>query len=211
MCSGAPRARASSQGVRGRDYEQEVEITLEEAFAGTTRVLSKDGQRLEVKIPAGARTGTKVRLAGPGHVGHRRAGGRSVPRRQGAAARRRSSAMATICAASCRWICTRPSSAARPSFTRWAATSSSRFRPRRSRAARSGWPDRGCRTCAIPRRAATCWVKVRVMIPQHLTERERELFQELAQLRPSRRPVDKVTANQPPCLLVPCQVSRVIE
>jgi curved DNA-binding protein len=59
----------AAQGVRGQDYEQEVEITLEEAFAGTTRVLSKDGQRIEVKIPAGARTGTKVRLAGQGVSG----------------------------------------------------------------------------------------------------------------------------------------------
>ncbi len=59
----------SPPSVRGQDYEQEVEITLEEAFAGTTRVLSKDGQRLEVKIPVGARTGTKVRLAGQGTSG----------------------------------------------------------------------------------------------------------------------------------------------
>ncbi len=60
---------ASSQGVRGRDYEQQVEITLEEAFSGTTRVLSKDGQRIEAKIPAGAGTGTKVRLKGQGTSG----------------------------------------------------------------------------------------------------------------------------------------------
>ena len=60
---------ASSQGVRGRDSEQEVEITLEEAFSGTSRILSKDGQRIEVKIPAGASTGTKVRLKGQGTSG----------------------------------------------------------------------------------------------------------------------------------------------
>jgi curved DNA-binding protein len=60
---------ASSQGVRGRDSEQEVEITLEEAFAGTTRVLSRGGQRFEVKIPIGASTGTKVRLKGQGVSG----------------------------------------------------------------------------------------------------------------------------------------------
>jgi curved DNA-binding protein len=51
---------------RGRDYEQEVEITLEEAYHGATRILEKDGRRLEIKIPAGARSGTKVRLAGEG-------------------------------------------------------------------------------------------------------------------------------------------------
>ncbi len=60
---------ASSQGVRGRDSEQEVEITLEEAFSGTSRILLRDGQRIEVKIPAGASTGTKVRLKGQGTSG----------------------------------------------------------------------------------------------------------------------------------------------
>jgi curved DNA-binding protein len=53
---------------RGRDYEQEVEITLEEAYHGATRILEKDGHRLEIKIPAGARSGTKVRLAGEGAI-----------------------------------------------------------------------------------------------------------------------------------------------
>jgi curved DNA-binding protein len=62
--------RAGGRGAtRGQDYEQQVEITLEEAFTGTTRILVKDGQRLEVKIPAGARTGTKVRLSGQGTSG----------------------------------------------------------------------------------------------------------------------------------------------
>jgi len=65
------RARSSvhATGMRGRDYEQPIEITLEEAYTGTTRTLSKDGQRIEVKIPAGARTGTKVRLSGQGTSG----------------------------------------------------------------------------------------------------------------------------------------------
>jgi len=67
---GARGSRAgSSRGARGQDYEQQVEITLEEAFTGTTRILAKDGQRLEVKIPPGARTGTKVRLSGQGTSG----------------------------------------------------------------------------------------------------------------------------------------------
>ncbi len=41
-----------------------MQITLEEAFHGATRVLQLDNRRLEGKIPAGAKTGTKVRLAG---------------------------------------------------------------------------------------------------------------------------------------------------
>jgi curved DNA-binding protein len=54
---------------RGRDYEQQIEITLQEAYQGTTRILQKDGQRLEIKIPAGARTGTRVRMSGEGGAG----------------------------------------------------------------------------------------------------------------------------------------------
>jgi curved DNA-binding protein len=60
---------------RGQDFEQPVEISLQEAYHGTTRLLQKEGQRLEVKIPAGAKTGTRVRMSGEG--GHSPAGGPS--------------------------------------------------------------------------------------------------------------------------------------
>jgi curved DNA-binding protein len=62
---GAPQARPR----RGQDYTQPVEITLEEAFQGTTRMIQKDGRRLEVKIPPGVTTGSKVRMAGEGSAG----------------------------------------------------------------------------------------------------------------------------------------------
>jgi curved DNA-binding protein len=69
-----PRPRAGGyeyqvRPQRGRDYEQEVEISLREAYQGTTRILQKNGRRLEVKIPPGARTGTRVRVAGEGGPG----------------------------------------------------------------------------------------------------------------------------------------------
>lgn len=44
-------------------YEQEVTISLTEAYQGTTRQFETEGRRLEVKIPPGARTGTKVRVS----------------------------------------------------------------------------------------------------------------------------------------------------
>lgn len=53
----------------GEDFEHPVEISLAEAYHGTTRLLTKDGRRLEVKIPAGAKTGTKVRMRGEGGPG----------------------------------------------------------------------------------------------------------------------------------------------
>jgi curved DNA-binding protein len=54
---------------RGQDFEQPVEITLQEAYSGTSRILQKENQRLEVKIPAGAKTGTRVRMSGHGGQG----------------------------------------------------------------------------------------------------------------------------------------------
>jgi curved DNA-binding protein len=44
-------------------YQEEVTISLPEAYQGTTRRIEVDGRRLEVKIPPGAKTGTKVRVA----------------------------------------------------------------------------------------------------------------------------------------------------
>lgn len=44
-------------------YNQEVVISLTEAYSGTSRRLDLEGKQKEVKIPAGARTGTKVRIS----------------------------------------------------------------------------------------------------------------------------------------------------
>ncbi len=61
--------RYQARPQKGQDFEQPVEISLQEAYRGTVRVLQKDGQRLEVKIPAGAKTGTRVRVSGEGAAG----------------------------------------------------------------------------------------------------------------------------------------------
>lgn len=60
--------------ARGQDIEQPIELTLEEAFQGTTRlveVATPGGapRRLEVKIPAGVREDSRVRVAGEGGPG----------------------------------------------------------------------------------------------------------------------------------------------
>ena len=84
---------------QGKDLEQEIEVTLAEAYAGTNRSfnLQVPGQcpacagsgrienmvctvcrgsgtqmrqrRLDVKIPAGVREGSRIRVAGEGHPG----------------------------------------------------------------------------------------------------------------------------------------------
>lgn len=62
--------RTTSRRLRGQDMEAVVEITLEEAFHGTTRVLEQDGRRIRVKIPPGARSGSKIRVASKGSPGY---------------------------------------------------------------------------------------------------------------------------------------------
>jgi len=61
--SGARRER-----VQGRS-EATAELTLEEAYHGTTRIVEIDGRRLEVTIPPGVDNGTRIRLSGKGGGG----------------------------------------------------------------------------------------------------------------------------------------------
>jgi curved DNA-binding protein len=65
--------------VDGQDVEHQVDITLEEAFAGTQRTLQFSNpngtpRTITVKIPAGIENGGKVRVSGEGGPG--RNGGR---------------------------------------------------------------------------------------------------------------------------------------
>jgi curved DNA-binding protein len=74
---GSPRQSQGFSGARrgrGRDIEQQVNISLTEAYTGTTRTFRRNGRNLEVKIPPGAKTGTKVRFTQQGEVGSHQAG-----------------------------------------------------------------------------------------------------------------------------------------
>ena len=75
---GAGGASGGSSGAGGHDaggaratgtprlspVEATAELTLEEAFHGTSRIVEIEGRRLEVTIPRGVDTGSRVRLTG---------------------------------------------------------------------------------------------------------------------------------------------------
>ena len=56
------RTRGARQPRRRPAYEQPIAIPLQEPYHGSPRHIAVNGRRLEVKIPPGARTGTKIRL-----------------------------------------------------------------------------------------------------------------------------------------------------
>jgi curved DNA-binding protein len=63
--SGRPRVAP----LERQDLEAEAEISLEEAYHGTTRLVQVDGKRLEVRIPPGVESGQRIRLSGKAGTG----------------------------------------------------------------------------------------------------------------------------------------------
>jgi len=62
--AGTRSAGGPATSARPAAAEAVAEITLDEAYHGTTRLIEVDGKRLEVTIPKGADSGTRIRLSG---------------------------------------------------------------------------------------------------------------------------------------------------
>jgi curved DNA-binding protein len=180
--SGQAGRGQQTRPMRGRDAEYPVEIMLEEAFQGAQRILSIDGRRIEVRIPAGVRTGSRVRVAGEGGSGM--SGGpagdlflavqvqpHSMFERDGDDLQ--CEIPVSLTTAVLGGEVTVPTLTGKASLRIPAGTQPSQtFRLR----------GQGMPHLRDPQKRGNLLVKVQVRLPKQLTERERQLFQELATL-----------------------------
>lgn len=54
---------------KGENIEAEMEVSLEDAFHGAKRSITLNGRKLDVTIPKGVKDSQRIRLAGQGHEG----------------------------------------------------------------------------------------------------------------------------------------------
>jgi curved DNA-binding protein len=64
--TGSASAGTSGRARPATGYQHPVTISLDEAFHGTTRQIQTESRHMEVKIPSGVKTGSKVRVANAG-------------------------------------------------------------------------------------------------------------------------------------------------
>jgi curved DNA-binding protein len=65
------RTEAAQQGFKGKDYEGELTISLEEAYSGTQRMIDVEGKKLRIKIKPGIADGQALRIRQKGGQGVR--------------------------------------------------------------------------------------------------------------------------------------------
>ena len=61
--------RQGPSPIKGKDYETELQITLNEAFKGAKRRIKINDQSVEINVKPGTPNGHKLKLSGKGHPG----------------------------------------------------------------------------------------------------------------------------------------------
>jgi len=168
---------------RTRTLEHPVEVSLEEAFHGTTRVLqiqTPDGRlrRLEVRIPPGVDNGSRVHIPAP-EVGdlYLVITVQPHPRFQRQGADLHQEVAVPLVDAVLGGEVRVPTPSGQVALKIPPETQNGRV----FRLSGQGMPHLG-----DPRRRGDMYVKVRVVLPTGLSERERRLFEELRSLRGGR-------------------------
>jgi curved DNA-binding protein len=199
---GGARARSTRVQRAGTDLEYPVEVTLEEAYRGTTRqftIRTPEGQerRLEATIPPGVTNGSRIRLAGQGNPG--RGGGRAgdlylvvavqpASRFERDADNLRTKIQAPLSTLLVGGMARVPTPDGRTLELRIpAGTQDGRvFRLRGQGMPRLGEPNR----------RGDLFAEVHARLPERLTDRQRELIEEFARLEPSDDTDDKQPAGE---------------
>ncbi len=63
------QARRPRAPIKGQNIEADLEISFEDAFTGARKEFTLDGRRIELTIPKGVKDGQKMRLSGQGREG----------------------------------------------------------------------------------------------------------------------------------------------
>ncbi len=182
---GARAATRQTRRPRRRAYEQPIAITLHEAYHGSTRHIAVNGRRLEVKIPPGARTGTRIRLPEALHLPDGSKADLYLvvevmpdPRFDLQGHDLHTEATIDLYTAVLGGEVTIPTPGGDVILTVKPGTQPGQIYRLRGR----GMPH-----LKNPHRRGDLYVHIKVVLPKNLTPRERELFTELARLHRSRR------------------------
>lgn len=66
---GSRGKRKRSYGYRGQDYTAELHLTLQDAYETHKQILTVNGKKLRITVPAGVANGQTIKLAGQGGEG----------------------------------------------------------------------------------------------------------------------------------------------
>jgi curved DNA-binding protein len=173
------------QPIKGQDIERPVEVTLEEAYSGAEREITRGQRRKKIRIPPGTPDGKRIRFAGEGEPGY--AGGPPgdlyliVQVKEHPVYRRRADVDLEM-------DLPVPLYKAILGGQMEINTLSGKVKLRIQPGTQSGrlirLVGRGMPTFSDPEKKGDLYAKVLIQVPSNLSDEERALFEQLATLRP---------------------------